>query len=266
GHPADDIALESHGGHDGERHPERRDGGEGPVRQQPVETDRHAEPRDRVEGEREQDVREADAVTPRQVDGGDQAGERRQDDRQGHARLHPPWGGAGRGVAARERLRAVIVGGRARSRHSDPFTAEMENGRRAALTLLFSQRWYQSVLAASVHEKTPAPTHPLNFRGCRRGPEQLPLDYPPQWPVHRVSHQGMQTRYFLVRTVPPAVAHPGTMCPGGRTGQTGRTCSACGPFGPWPAVNSTRWFSDRLRNPSVWMADWWTKTSAVPSS
>ena len=38
--------------------------------------------------------------------------------------------------------------------------------------------------------------------------------------------------------------------------QTGRTCSACGPLGPWPAVNSTRWFSCRLRKPSTWMAEW----------
>jgi len=30
-------------------------------------------------------------------------------------------------------------------------------------------------------------------------------------------------------------------------GQTGWTCSAWGPLVPWTAVNSTRWFSWRLR-------------------
>src|SRR5580700_9712284 len=48
--------------------------------------------------------------------------------------------------------------------------------------------------------------------------------------------------------------------------QIGRTCSARGPLAPWVTVYSTRWLSSRLRWPSASMAEWWTKTSGVPSS
>jgi hypothetical protein len=33
--------------------------------------------------------------------------------------------------------------------------------------------------------------------------------------------------------------------------QMGRTVSACGPFAPWLASKATRWFSSRVRNPSL---------------
>src|SRR4029077_17245276 len=44
------------------------------------------------------------------------------------------------------------------------------------------------------------------------------------------------------------------------------TCSACRPRGPWRVVNSTFWFSSRVRYPPVSIAEWCTKTSALPSS
>ena len=44
------------------------------------------------------------------------------------------------------------------------------------------------------------------------------------------------------------------------------TSSACGPFGLAPRVNETRCPSYRPRRPSIWIAEWCTKTSFPPSS
>src|SRR5262249_26082351 len=41
----------------------------------------------------------------------------------------------------------------------------------------------------------------------------------------------------------------------------GRTLAAWSPLGPWITSNCTRWPSDRLRNPSAWIAVWCTNTS-----
>src|SRR6266403_50087 len=45
-----------------------------------------------------------------------------------------------------------------------------------------------------------------------------------------------------------------------------RTLAACGPLGPSCTSYSTFWPSARLRNPSDWMAVWWTNTSLPPAS
>ena len=69
---------------------------------------------------------------------------------------------------------------------------------------------------------------------------------------------GQGTRGRSGSSATPGPARPGS--------QIGRSCPARGPLGPWVTVYSTRWLSWRPRKPSASMADWWKKTSGVPSS
>jgi hypothetical protein len=50
-----------------------------------------------------------------------------------------------------------------------------------------------------------------------------------------------------------------------REPQTARTFWASSPFRPGAMSNSTRWPSSRVRYPSPWIAEKWTKTSSLPS-
>jgi hypothetical protein len=79
GDPADHLALEAHRPRDRQRHPQRAAPGEGPVGEQPVEPDGHSQPGDHVKPGREQDICQAQAVTPRQPHGRRQPSERHDD-------------------------------------------------------------------------------------------------------------------------------------------------------------------------------------------
>jgi len=62
GDPADDLTLKAHRSRDRQRDPQRRDRGEAAMSQQAVEAHRHPQPGNHVEGQREQDVGEVQAV------------------------------------------------------------------------------------------------------------------------------------------------------------------------------------------------------------
>ena len=86
GHPPDRAPFEGHRAEDAEGDLQRPGGGEAPVRQQPVEADRHAVTDDDVEGGRQDQVSGADAMPPPADDAVGEGEQRRQDE---HRRDQP---------------------------------------------------------------------------------------------------------------------------------------------------------------------------------
>jgi hypothetical protein len=117
GDPADDLTLEAHRSRDRKRDPQRRDRGEAAVRQQPVKAHGHPEPGDHVEGHREQDVGQIQAMTPGQPGRCSQPGERHHHERGRHPSPDPALDRARRPAIARERRRPVVVSHRKPRRH-----------------------------------------------------------------------------------------------------------------------------------------------------
>jgi hypothetical protein len=127
GDPADDLALEAHRPRDRQRDPQRRDRGEAAMSQQTVKANRHPQPGDEVEGHREQDVGEIQAMAPGQPDRHRQPGERHDDKRDRHADPGPALDGAWRPAAHSKRRPAVIIR-REPSRHPGCFACAHSRG------------------------------------------------------------------------------------------------------------------------------------------
>jgi hypothetical protein len=109
GDPPDDLPLEAHRPRDRQRDAQRRDRGEAAMSQQTMEAHRDPEPGDHVEGQREQDVGEVQAVAPGQPDRRRQPGERHDNKRRRHAGLGPSLDRAWRSAAHSKRRPPVIL-------------------------------------------------------------------------------------------------------------------------------------------------------------